>query len=1130
MVFSKENKHSMATTYNRRINLYINGKEVKNDIASIRKEMYKLTNEQNRMTIGSKEYQSHATKIKSLRGIMQKHNADLRKTKQSWFSLQKAADKFNRYFALVGSAIAGLTGTVLGLKQTISKFAEFDDKLADVMKTTGLTKEEVKGLNEELKKIDTRTGQLELLDLARVAGKLGITGEEEILGFVRAANQISVALGEDLGGTDEAVRELGKLTDIFHLKDLYGQEQALLKVGSAINELGMASTANEGYLVEFSKRTAGIAPQAGVSVQNILGLAATLDSLGQTSEVSSTAYSKLMTTMTKKTSEFAQIAGMELSEFSQLLKEDANEAMIRVFEGLNNNAGGFDQLVVALGDLGIEGQRMTSVFGALAKNTTKLREQQQLANEAFAKGTSLTDEYNIKNRTAQAELEKARKKLYNLSVELGERLMPAMTMSTNSLSYLIKALMLGPKWIKENQVLLIALAGAFLAYNGAIIESIMLQTKAMILKGKDLLMDKVQLVTINAKAIATRLMVAATGKATFAQKRLIVTQRNLNAAMNANPIGLVILAFTALVAAIKAYDKYNKEAREREEERKKTLEELNQVNKMYSDQQNDIGEQMKNLNRMSRNRKEALQGEIDKTIELTEAELLLQRAKQEEIKQQNTEATLWQKMVALNRYGLLQLGKVKERINEKAKENGLAAASEMEEGIDALEQKLQSFKEKGLNLDQILNAESIGDSIGIDTITGMEERLKMYQLAMKNYVIGSKDYIRVQQKITEAEQKLREARGSSDITPESSDISKLIEADIETQRAAINAHFVKAGEGAFDAFMEAIEKRLQGKKIDVSAAVKFQKEEEEEKNPTVDYALEQYQQSAEFQLALNQSLYDQKLIGEQEYQDRVTEITRKAEEERYRIKQEKIDQARQLTDMAANFVFSMMDLELAKAGENEEKKKQIKKKYANMQFLVTSSQIIVDTAAAIMKALAELGPIAGPIAAGIIGATGALQLGVANAERNKIQELATGKYNVTGESGKEYNAKWAGRPKTGMYGNTPHLGIFNEVPGQPEMVIDGLTTRKLRVNFPEIMNAIHDVRDGRIPQFAGGKYQEVKSETNRTSGQGFQMDVERFERAVDKLMNYEPKVELVITDVAKRLARLEKINEQNKLN
>ena len=73
--------------------------------------------------------------------------------------------------------------------------------------------------------------------------------------------------------------------------------------------------------------------------------------------------------------------------------------------------------------------------------------------------------------------------------------------------------------------------------------------------------------------------------------------------------------------------------------------------------------------------------------------------------------------------------------------------------------------------------------------------------------------------------------------------------------------------------------------------------------------------------------------------------------------------------------------------EKAQKKLDIEKKYADVQFAVKASQIIANTALAIMMALGQLGPIAGPIAAGLMAATGAVQLAAANAERDKVKNM-----------------------------------------------------------------------------------------------------------------------------------------------
>ena len=63
----------MAKVIQRGISLYIDDKEIKNNVGSIRAEMRKLINEQSKMTIGSDEYVAHASKIKALSGVMQEH-------------------------------------------------------------------------------------------------------------------------------------------------------------------------------------------------------------------------------------------------------------------------------------------------------------------------------------------------------------------------------------------------------------------------------------------------------------------------------------------------------------------------------------------------------------------------------------------------------------------------------------------------------------------------------------------------------------------------------------------------------------------------------------------------------------------------------------------------------------------------------------------------------------------------------------------------------------------------------------------------------------------------------------------------------------------------------------------------
>ncbi len=544
----------MAGSYTRRIQLYINGKEVNNDIRSIKNEMNKLINEQARMTRGSKEYLEAGAKIRTLKGIIQEHNDQLKTTSRGWFNLKAMAENMNRYFILFGSFVAGLTGIITGGKRAITTFAEFDDKVSDVMKTTQLGKDAVMGMNEEFKKMDTRTAQLELLDLARAGGKLGLTKEKDVEGFVKATDKISVALKEDLGGNaEEAVNEIGKLVDIFKVKEKYGIEESLLKTGSAINALGAASTANEGYIVEFTKRVAGVAPQAKISIQNVMGLAATLDSLGQTSEVSSTVYSAVITGMFQDTETYSKIAGMSVKAFSNLLKKDANEAFIKLLEGLNGNGAGMEELTQKMDGLGLEGKRSIAVLGVLAGNTKTLRDQQKLSNDEFNKGTSILNEFNTKNNNAQANLEKKKKELYNLTVDLGQKLMPVLTMSTSGFSYFVKSVSITTDWFIRNSRAIITTTSAIAAYTVATKLATLWQQRSTAGTIANTIVTKAKTLATEGAFAATQLLAAAEMLLTGNIKGATQAMRVFTATTRLNPIGLLVGLITVAAGAFMAF-------------------------------------------------------------------------------------------------------------------------------------------------------------------------------------------------------------------------------------------------------------------------------------------------------------------------------------------------------------------------------------------------------------------------------------------------------------------------------------------------------------------------------------------------------------------------------------------------
>ena len=382
---------------------------------------------------GSAAWQEKCEQIKAVKAEIASVNEELANNKEEEGGL---VDRINDFVDKWGNIMAGVaavgTGLVMAGRKAVNAFAEMDAEMANVRKFTGLADDEVKELNESFKQMDTRTSREDLNKLAEEAGRLGKSSKEDVLGFVKAADQINVAL-DDLG--EGATLTLSKLTNIFGDEARMGTEKSLLAVGSVINELSQNCTASAGYLAEFGKRMAGVGAQAGMTIPQIMAFAAVLDSQGQACEMSATALSQLIMNLFKEPSKIAKATGMDLKELNAALKRSTNEGLVMLLEKLKQ-LGSMDVLAPVFKNMGENGARASQVLATLAGNIEMVKWQQEQAKTAFDEGISVTNEFNVQNSTVEAELDKARKRVNELAIELGEKLMPIMkhVISTTTLS------------------------------------------------------------------------------------------------------------------------------------------------------------------------------------------------------------------------------------------------------------------------------------------------------------------------------------------------------------------------------------------------------------------------------------------------------------------------------------------------------------------------------------------------------------------------------------------------------------------------------------------------------------------------------------------------------------------------
>lgn len=501
-------------------------KELQRTLKTLEKQL-------NNLERGSEAWKRQTEYIKQVRAEIDKVNRELRNGETFWERFNR---KMNDWQTTLAAGAAAVTGVVMAGRSAVNAYAEMDAEMANVRKFTGMTAEQVALLNQEFQKIDTRTSREDLNRLAQEAGRLGKTSQEDVLGFVKAADQINVAL-DDLG--DGATLTLSKLTNIFGDEARLGTERSLLAVGSVINELSQNCTASAPYLAQFSQRLAGVGAQAGMTIPQLMAFAAVLDSQGQAVEMSATALSKLIMDLFKETDKIAQATGLDLEKFKATLESSTNEGLLMLLDRLHE-LGGMDVLAHVFKDMGEEGARASAVISALAGNVDTVRWQQEEANKAFNEATSVTKEFNVQNNTVQAGLDKAKKRLNELAIELGEKLAPVMKHVISSTTLILKVMSSLITFIGKYKGELAVLTASIIAYTIAV-NAATIKTKAFAVA------QGVAKVSMVAWRAITLLATATTALFTGNITRATVAFKLFSATLKLSPIGLAVGAVTALV-------------------------------------------------------------------------------------------------------------------------------------------------------------------------------------------------------------------------------------------------------------------------------------------------------------------------------------------------------------------------------------------------------------------------------------------------------------------------------------------------------------------------------------------------------------------------------------------------------
>lgn len=534
----KETKRQMQLVNNTMANLKTSS------IRDLEYSIKALNQQMQGMQRGTEQFKQMELKAKQLKAELQAVRAE-GVAQESW--IKRSADWFNRMQGIALGAVAAISGITFTVKKCVEEYAKMDDEMTNVRKYTGQAAEEVERMNEDFKKMDTRTPRQKLNQLAEDAGRLGITSTAAVEEFVDGADKINVALGDDLG--DKAVSQIGKLAQMFGEDKTKGLRGAMLATGSAVNELAQNSSASAGYLVDFTARVAGVGKQAGFTQAQIMGLASVLDQNMQQDETAATAVQNLLAKMFQDSAKFAQIAGLNVKEFAKTLKEDANGALLQFLAAMRAK-GGFADLAPMFEEMKMDGSRATGVLTVLADKLDDIKTAQNLASEAYSEGTSVLNEFETQNENVQAQLDKASKKFLDLSIELGQKLYPAARYCISAASLGVRALSTLVDFVKDYWRVLVVLTAAIVTYTAVSKAKLIADKAQMAWLNILILREKAHLFLVGLKTSALQTMEIVQMALTKEIKLTTAAQMIWNKVLLANPITAVIAVVVGLTAAI----------------------------------------------------------------------------------------------------------------------------------------------------------------------------------------------------------------------------------------------------------------------------------------------------------------------------------------------------------------------------------------------------------------------------------------------------------------------------------------------------------------------------------------------------------------------------------------------------
>lgn len=369
---------------------------------------------------------------------------------------RKSLDNMAKAAAVAGVALAGAIGL------SIKKAQSWESALAEINKTVNFaTDDGLANMRKGLQDLTTRIPQTfeELAAVTATGGQLGIA-EENLLGFTETMAKMGVAF--DIPA-QQAADSMAKIANVFQIPIAN-----IDRLGDAINTLSNNTPATAAQLIDSLQRVGGVAKVFGLSADATLGLTGALIAMGKPAEVASTAVNSLLTTFstldnaTKSQEIGFQKLGLNIEEFSQLVKTDGKQAIITYLEAINkldqSERIGTNALIIGK-EFGDDLTMLAGSVGVLESNWAMLGETVNTTKDYFG---SMDVEFEKISATSANKMVLFKNNIDGVVASVGDAFIPALNELLLNMTPMVATM---GTWVAANPELIqqIALIGGALA-------------------------------------------------------------------------------------------------------------------------------------------------------------------------------------------------------------------------------------------------------------------------------------------------------------------------------------------------------------------------------------------------------------------------------------------------------------------------------------------------------------------------------------------------------------------------------------------------------------------------------------------------------------------------------------------